>query len=155
MTASKPRVLVVEDDPLIAMLMEQFLHELGCACVGPVLDLPSALNQARHGSFEGAILDLVLGGENAYSVAEALAGRGIPFGFASAVSSHDLDGQWKGRPYLGKPFELEEMRQFLTVVLGNTDQSWQEASKLGLSHSSIGTTGVRTSERDVPASPDR
>jgi DNA-binding response OmpR family regulator len=155
MTASKPRVLVVEDDPLIAMHLEQFLRELGCECVGPVLDLPGALNQARHGSFEGAILDLLLGGDNAHSMAEALAGRGIPFGFASGVSSDHLDAQWKGRPYLGKPFGLEEMRQFLTVLLSNTDRNWKKASKPGLSHSLIGTTGGTTSEHDVPTNPDQ
>ena len=79
MPSQKPRILLVEDEPLIALFVEELLNDLNCECVGPIKDLPNALHYASNGSFEAAILNLVIDGKNAYSVAEALAGREIPW----------------------------------------------------------------------------
>ena len=56
MPSRKPRILVVEDEPLIALFVKELLDDLNCECVGPIKDLPTAVHSARNGSFDAAIL---------------------------------------------------------------------------------------------------
>src|SRR5262249_39070058 len=83
--APKPRILLVEDEPLVGMLLDEDLGELGFAVVGPVADVVSAVDVAGSADFEAAIIDLRLGQANAYPVAETLAARGIPFALTSGL----------------------------------------------------------------------
>ena len=117
MPSQKPRILLVEDEPLIALFVEELLDDLNCECVGPIKDLPNALQYASNGSFEAAILNLVIDGKNAYSVAEALADRGIPFAFASGVPHGAFEAQWKDRPYLSKSYGFEDVRLLAMKLL--------------------------------------
>ena len=84
-TAAAKQILVVEDEALIAIYLEGLIPELGCGCVGPVVKLSEAIEQARTAIVDAAILNLIVDGQPAYAVAEILARRGIPFGFASGV----------------------------------------------------------------------
>ena len=112
------RVLVVEDDPLIAMLMQDFLDELGFACVGPAFSLPQALETAERETFEAGILDLKLGGDDVYPVAQLLAHRGIPFAFASGFGRQGVESYWHDRPHIPKPYALEDVARVLGQLTG-------------------------------------
>lgn len=114
---AKPRVLVVEDEMLIAFLMEDLLEELGCECVGPLATLSEALETARNDSFDTAILDLMLDRQVVYPVAEILAARGIPFAFATGMQRAGLAGGWTNRPCICKPYTLEDVRRLLESLL--------------------------------------
>ena len=86
------RVLVVEDEALIAFLLEDMILELGAAFVGPFANLASALEAARQDDFDVTLIDLNLGGERADDVARLLSDRRIPFALASgaADNAHSL-----------------------------------------------------------------
>jgi CheY-like chemotaxis protein len=98
------RLLVVEDETMIAMLLEDILDDLGCSVAGPVADVPSALGLLERESVDAAILDVNLDGQPSYAVADALAARGIPFGFITGYGASGLDGAYADRPVIQKPF---------------------------------------------------
>ena len=80
------RVLIVEDEALIASLLEDFLLDLGCDVVGPAMHMTEAVELAREAAIDGATLDVNIVGEKVYPVADILTERGIPFaGVAEAV----------------------------------------------------------------------
>jgi CheY-like chemotaxis protein len=107
------RILVVEDEVLIAEMVKGMLDDLGCQCLGPITNLELALAAARTESFDAAILNLVIGGENAYAVAEVVAERGMPFAFASGVPRSSIDPKWRDRPYLAKPYVTADISRWL------------------------------------------
>jgi CheY-like chemotaxis protein len=84
-----PRILVVDDEPLVSMLVEDWLVELGCEVVGPARSVQEGLDMAGSADLDGAILDINLGGNNSYAVAETLERRGVPFAFATGDSAVD------------------------------------------------------------------
>lgn len=96
------RILVVDDEPLIAMMLEDILDDLGCAVIGPALDVGEAEALAREAAIDAAILDVNLGDGTSHSVAELLCERHIPFVVASG------DGEANTVPGAGgalnKPF---------------------------------------------------
>jgi DNA-binding response OmpR family regulator len=113
----KPRVLIVEDEYLIADLIRDIVEECGCEVVGPFGTLSKAMRACRSAHADAAILDLVLHGEYAYPIAEVLALRGIPFGFATGRETAATDSGWDQQPLLGKPFAVEEVRHFIDGLL--------------------------------------
>jgi CheY-like chemotaxis protein len=113
LTLAGQRVLVVEDEPLIAILVGDYLTELGCVCIGPFGRLPEALEAARTAPIDAAILNLVIGGRHAYEVAAILAQRDIPFAFASGMAREGIAGPWADRPYMTKPYTVDDVRIML------------------------------------------
>ena len=111
------RVLLVEDENLVAMLLEDMLAELGHSVVGPVARLKKALEMAQHEAIDLAILDVNINGEQAYPVAEALAARGIPFVFSTGYGERGLPPQYRGHPTLQKPFQQHDLEKLFAVVL--------------------------------------
>ena len=111
------RVLVVEDEALIAFLLEDLLAELGCRVVGPAARLGAALALARDEDLDCAILDVNIGGEPVHPVAEILAERGIPFIFATGYGEARGESRFGRRPVLAKPFKPEEICDALTRLL--------------------------------------
>jgi CheY-like chemotaxis protein len=105
------RVLVVEDEALIALLLEDMLIELGAIFVGPFANLAAAVAAAGQDDFDVALIDLNLGAERADDVAAVLAGRGIPFALASGEPdrAHSL-GQ---TAVLQKPFTFDDIADAL------------------------------------------
>lgn len=101
------RVLVVEDEALIALLLEDMLIELGADVVGPFASLAAAVAAAGQDDFDVALIDMNLGAERADDVARVLAGRGIPFALASGEPdpAHSL-GQ---TAVLRKPFTFDDI----------------------------------------------
>jgi DNA-binding response OmpR family regulator len=101
------RILVLEDEPLIAMLLEDMLEEFGCVTVGPALDIAPAEALARDEPIDAAILDIHIGGRTSHSVAALLHERHIPFVIASGDGADPMPGS-KGM--LGKPYRAESVK---------------------------------------------
>lgn len=100
-----PRVLIVEDEGLVALLIEDLLTDLGCEVVASCDSIRSAMEWLERGSApDGALLDVNLGGELVYPVAEALARLEIPFVFVTGYGAEGIAPPFKGRPTIKKPF---------------------------------------------------
>ena len=112
-----PRVLVVEDEYLIRMLLEDMLAELGYEIAAAVGTLAEANDLAANGKFDLAILDVNLDGQEIYPVADVLATRGLPFVFVSGYGESSLPDPFRGRPTLQKPFQAEQLRTTLAKLL--------------------------------------
>jgi CheY-like chemotaxis protein len=113
-----PRILVVDDEPLVSMLVENWLVELGCEVVGPARSVQQGLDMAGSAELDGAILDVNLGGYNSYLVAEALKQRGVPFAFTTGDGSIDAESGFSDPILLSKPFDFEEVKTVLGKLLG-------------------------------------
>jgi two-component SAPR family response regulator len=105
------RILVVEDETLIVLMIEGALAEMGCDIVGPAAKLEAALNLANDGEFDAAILDVTIRGGKVYPVAEQLIARGIPFVFASGYGNWALPEALRDRPRLTKPFTFGALKE--------------------------------------------
>ena len=110
------QILVVEDEPLVSAITEEWLVELGHVVVGPAANLASALEHAAT-PIDGAIVDVSLGRQSGYPVAELLEKRGVPFVFATGYGQDGLDPDWRDRPTLMKPFEFETFRAAVERML--------------------------------------
>jgi len=112
------RILVVEDEMLIALIIEDVLEAMGGEILGPVATLEKALKLAKEETFDAAILDVTIRGGKVYPVAELLLARGIPFMFASGYGDWALPEALRDKPRLMKPFTaaaLEEQIRLLSV----------------------------------------
>ncbi len=116
-TTARPRVLVVEDEFLIRMLMEDMLADLGYAVAGAVGTIAEASRVAASGAFDVAILDVNVDGEEVYPVADILAQRGLPFVFVTGYGEGILPSKYRNRPALQKPFQAEQISRMLTDLL--------------------------------------
>lgn len=103
------RVLVVEDDMLIAIHIEEVLQDLGCVVVGPVGKLDAAMRMADGEALDAAILDVNVRGGHVYPVAERLRARGIPFALASGYGDWALPEAFRNQARLTKPFTAQEL----------------------------------------------
>jgi len=112
-----PRILLVDDEPLISMLVEGWLAELGCDVVGPARSVEEGLDLADDGQLDGAILDVNLAGENSYSVANALQEKGVPFAFATGDGGLDADSGFDDPILLAKPFNFDGVKAVLDQLL--------------------------------------
>jgi CheY-like chemotaxis protein len=111
------RVLVVEDELMIAMLVEDMLADLGCAVVGPAHELASALELAKEGGIDAALLDVNLAGQPVFPVADALRAKGIPSIFSTGYGEAGLRDCDAGAPVLQKPFRAGDLARALTAAL--------------------------------------
>lgn len=119
-----PRILVVDDEPLISMLVEDWLRELGCEVVGPAQTVSEALALSADDTLDGAILDIRLGGEESYPIAGALRDRGIPFAFATGLGDTNPGSGFEKALLLSKPFDFEGVQDVLAKLLaGNVATS--------------------------------
>lgn len=105
------RILVVEDEALVAMLVEDMLGDLGCEVLGPVGGVRQALDLLESEKPAAAILDVNLGGEPVYPVADALMAAGTPFVLATGYGELGVADPYKGVPVLQKPFEQAELER--------------------------------------------
>jgi DNA-binding response OmpR family regulator len=103
------RVLLVEDEFMVALLLETELAAIGCEIIGPIGRLDKALEMAQREAVDVAILDVNVNGNEVYPVAEALAARGIPFVFVSGYGRQGLRAPWGDRPTLQKPFRIDDL----------------------------------------------
>ncbi|MCY1004598.1 response regulator [Nannocystis pusilla] len=108
------RVLIVEDEPMIASFLEDALTDLGCEVIGPALNMKDALRLAREARIDGAGLDINVAGEKVYPVADVLAERGLPFVFMTGYGRAGLRESDLDRPVLQKPFSFERLVEIMT-----------------------------------------
>jgi CheY-like chemotaxis protein len=112
-----PRVLVVDDEPLIAMMVEDWLVELACEPVGPVGSAADALALIAQETLDGAILDVSLGGHDSFAVAAALRERAVPFVFATGYGRERIEERFKDTPTVLKPYNFESVRRAVAGML--------------------------------------
>ena len=115
--AAKRRVLVVEDEMLIGMLLEDMLSDLGHEVAAIVPRLKEALAAVDRETYDLAILDVHLHGESAFPVAEALIAKGTPFVFATGYGERGLPENYRGRPVLQKPFAKDDLERVLNKLV--------------------------------------
>jgi CheY-like chemotaxis protein len=109
------RVLVVEDEFLVAADIALMLQELGCHPVGPIGDLDAAMQAARDEPLDAALLDVNLHGRSALPVADALAARDIPFVFCTGYGAQALP-RHADAPRLAKPFQARELQRAILAL---------------------------------------
>ena len=112
------RVLVVEDESLVAMLLETMLEDLGCIPVGPASSVDEGLRLAQEDGVDAALLDVNVAGTQVFPVAEALEARGVPLVFSTGYGEGGLPEHWRGRPTVQKPFTEAVIRDALMKALG-------------------------------------
>ncbi len=113
------RVLLVEDEMMLAMMAEDTLAELGCSVVS-ASRVATALVLVRDKSFDVALLDVNVAGEEVYPVAAALAERGVPFVFATGYGQGGLRHDYRTRHALEKPYRHEDIGLILLeAIAGN------------------------------------
>jgi len=112
-----PRILVCDDEPLISMLLQEWLSELACETVGPATSVQDALALIASAPPDAAILDLSLGVEKSYSVAADLRARGIPFAFATGLAEQGLDSGFRDELVVFKPFDYEAIKALVGKLL--------------------------------------
>jgi DNA-binding response OmpR family regulator len=100
------RILLVEDDPLIGLLLSEWLDELGCAPVGPARSAGEAL-ALLDGGIDAAVLDVSLHDGDSFAVAAALRARGVPFAFASGHGAERIALEFRDAPLIPKPFDYD------------------------------------------------
>jgi PAS domain S-box-containing protein len=106
---ARQRVLVVEDETIILMMIEGMLADLGCTSVTAAATIDQALALIDAEAFDVAMLDLNLGGQRTYPVADRLAARRVPFFFSTGYSEHSLKADYADRPVLNKPFQSSDL----------------------------------------------
>jgi CheY-like chemotaxis protein len=111
------RILVVEDEILISMLLEDMLADLGYEVAATASRVDEALALARTAEIHAAILDVNLNGEDVFPVADVLAGRSIPFVFATGYGERVLPAAYKERPTLQKPFEQSALGRQIAQLM--------------------------------------
>jgi PAS domain S-box-containing protein len=105
--AGKLRVLLVEDEGLVAMMIQENLTEFGFHVIGPVCTVSEAEAVAKDGHPDAAVLDINIADGLIYSVAEILAARGVPFVFVTGYDAETVDSRFREIPVLQKPIERE------------------------------------------------
>jgi len=117
------RVLVVEDEFLVAILIEDMLVAAGCLVAGPIPRLSEALDAVDRGTFDAAVLDVNLGGDRVHPVADALSRRNVPFVFVTGYGAGVLPGEYAERPRLCKPFKMADLLGTLSSVVAPPNPS--------------------------------
>lgn len=112
------RVLLVEDESVIAMLTENMLMEMGCDEIEVAGSVPQALSSIERHPPDVAVLDVNLQGQLVLPVAEKLAKAGIPFTFATGYGKSDMLGAFQDYPIVQKPFDLPDLENALRSALG-------------------------------------
>lgn len=111
-------VLVVEDEMMVLLNIEDALAEFGCTSVAVAANVDQALTLIRSRKFDVALIDVNLGGQTSYPVADALAERGVPFAFSTGYSDPGLGGVHGDRPFLQKPYRDAQLAEVLARLLG-------------------------------------
>ena len=120
--SAPPRILVVEDDTILAMAVEAVLEDEGYSVVGPFARLDEALQAAEREALDGALLDINIVGGVVFPVAEALDRRGVPFLIVSGYDDRIMRKASQDWPRLMKPYPVEELVAQLALMIGRGSQ---------------------------------
>ncbi|MGE0827880.1 MAG: response regulator [Hyphomonadaceae bacterium] len=112
------RVLVLEDEALVSMLLEGMLEDLGCTVVGPFARLNPAMAfvQNNPGAIDAALLDINVAGERSLPLAEALSQAGVPYAFCTGYDSAGIDPAFRAAPRLSKPYLADDVEKALKAI---------------------------------------
>jgi DNA-binding response OmpR family regulator len=113
---SSLQILVVEDESMVAMMIEDMLEDLGHQVVATSGRMSDARKLVSDASADLAILDVNLNGEETYPLADSLAARSIPFIFATGYGSSGIKAEWSGVPVLQKPFQSRELAAAINLA---------------------------------------
>jgi DNA-binding NtrC family response regulator len=114
---ANPRLLIVEDEYLIRLLLEDMLVELGCAVSAVAANLTDGKKLAESSEIDLAILDVNLDGEQVFPVAEILKSRGVPYLFITGYGVRGLPDSYRETPTLQKPFQMQDLKTTLDRML--------------------------------------
>jgi DNA-binding response OmpR family regulator len=120
-TLAGRRILLVEDELLIAMLLETSLEDHGCVVVGPFGRLSDAMEAAAHEHLDGALMDVNLGGERVFPAADILSERAVPFLLLSGYGDKALPDHGRHWPVQSKPFEIGRVMAALSRLIAETE----------------------------------
>ena len=112
-----PLILVVDDEVMIAMLLEDVIVACGCEVLGPAGNVATAIRLIEgrgRGAIDGAFLDVNLRGELIYPVVDALAARNVPIVFVSGYAGDGIDPRYAAIPALAKPVPIAEIEHYVT-----------------------------------------
>lgn len=113
------RVLIVEDESLVAMLLETILEDMDCTPVGPASNIDEGLALATgEDALDAALLDVNVAGRQVFPVAQALKDRGVPFVFSTGYGEGGLPDEWRGQRTIQKPFTEAAVRDALLAAMG-------------------------------------
>jgi CheY-like chemotaxis protein len=115
------RILVVEDEMLVAWLLQDMLTDLGCVVIGPAASVGAALALIEVQGLDAAVLDVNLGGQMSYPVADALLARGVPFVFSTGYASNRLQEGYRTYSALQKPYHMTELSDALAGLMAPAD----------------------------------
>jgi DNA-binding response OmpR family regulator len=118
MDRPKPRILLIEDEYIIASAATAYLSEFGYEVVAALGTQRQALELIPTIECDAAVLDIVLHSDDSLPIARELNQRGIPFGFATAWGKLAIDGEFSAVPSIGKPYDAEKLRGLLREILG-------------------------------------
>jgi CheY-like chemotaxis protein len=110
-------ILLVEDEALIRMMVADMIVDLGHRIADEAGDLPSGLALAKASQFDLAILDVKLGSDSSEPIADVIAGRGLPFAFASGYGAAGIPLAYRDRPVLNKPFQSRQLASVIETLL--------------------------------------
>jgi CheY-like chemotaxis protein len=111
-------VLIVEDEPLISMMLEDFLDSLGHSIAGTAETVQEALAKVEEGGFDVAIIDVHLKGEHVWPVADRLTEKGVPFILATGGHISPPPAEHAGAPVLAKPYTIDAIEPALHAACG-------------------------------------
>jgi CheY-like chemotaxis protein len=114
---------LVEDEMIVAWLLEEMLADFGCAVVGPAASVNQALAMIDAEAIDAAVLDVNLNGQMSYPIADALAARGVPFVFSTGNDKDRLLDGYRTFPVLQKPFHRSELGDTLAKLLTPKESS--------------------------------
>jgi CheY-like chemotaxis protein len=112
------RLLLVEDEALIALMLEDMVEGMGCAVTGLAPRVALGVSMAETGEFDVAVLDVNVAGENVEPVAERLERRGVPFIFATGYGEAGVPLRFRDRPVVVKPFRAEQLEAAIQKATG-------------------------------------
>jgi len=116
MSSTGKRVLVVEDEMMIRMLLEGMLEDLGHSVAAEAGEIDEAMALAKQADFDVALLDVNLNGQPITPVVEVLVARGVPFVFASGYGQRGVPEAYRGSPTLQKPFQVEALAEAIEAA---------------------------------------
>jgi two-component sensor histidine kinase/ActR/RegA family two-component response regulator len=117
--ASGEQVLLVEDEALVGLMIADFLGEFGFKVLGPFTKTHDGLQAAKNGNFAAAVLDVNVGGEEIYPVADYLQESGIPFVFVTGYGADSINARFAGIPVVQKPVDRDSLKR---ALLGKPEQ---------------------------------
>ena len=112
------RVLLVEDEAIIAMTAEDMLEELGCTMVATASNLAEAMDAVGREGFDAALLDINLNGVDSFPVAERLREAGLPFVFTTGYGAAGRAQGYEEVPLVTKPYQLRDLEAAISTALG-------------------------------------